>query len=311
MIRIAGVMRKVWYLFLFWVVSSAHFSACQLDASEGVRVATYNVWNYLVQDRRVEGRWLREYPKPEVEKSALRRTIHKINPDIIAFQEMGPGPFLVELQRDLSSEGLHLPYAIHMQAEDEQRHLAVLSRVAPLHVYQHKDMDFPYRGERRGMKRGLLEIVFPVPGSNDREWSLFVVHLKSRWTNYEEDQQSTERRTKEAQAARDRVLERYPGAKGKYLIVGDMNDYRDSSPLRRFLRRGDLDISRMLDAGDENGHTWTFYFPRKDRYDRVDFILASPDLESHVVGGRASVQGGDWVLIGSDHRAVYVDLFGE
>lgn len=295
-------------LILLFFLGISFFEPARVEASQEIRVATYNVWNYLIQDRRVEGRWLPNYPKPEKQKTALRRTIHEIQPDIIAFQEMGPPPFLVELQRDLASEGLDLPYAVHMQAEDDQRHLAVLSRVAPLRVYQHKDMDFPYMGERVGIRRGLLEVVFPVPGNDGAEWSLFVVHLKSRWTEFQDDPQSVERRTKEAQAARNRIVDRYPDTEGYYLITGDMNDHRNSSTLRRFLQRGDLQISHMIDATDEHGLTWTFYFPREDRYERIDYFLASPELLPHVVDQRATIQGGDWVLIGSDHRALYIDL---
>ena len=77
------------------------------DLPAKLRVATYNVRNYLMTDRLVPGKlgdkliWRKNYPKPEIEKTALRRIIAKVDPDILALQEMGGAPYLKELQRDL------------------------------------------------------------------------------------------------------------------------------------------------------------------------------------------------------------------
>ena len=53
-----------------------------------VRVASFNLRNYLSCDRMVEGKWRPDYPKPEVEKKAVRSIIRSVNPDILALQEM-------------------------------------------------------------------------------------------------------------------------------------------------------------------------------------------------------------------------------
>lgn len=270
-----------------------------------IRVATFNLKNYLVQDRRVEGRWMPDYPKPESEKQAVQRAILEIDADILALQEMGPSPFLAELQQDLKDKGLNYPHAVHFRAEDENRHLAVLSKIAPDEVLRHTDMDFPYFGDRLRVKRGLLEVVFENDG---QRWSLFVVHLKSRWTDEPQDPASAERRRKEARAARNRILERYPDAKGLYLIVGDFNDHRESAPLRRFLRRGDIEISERVESFDSRGEKWTFYYDDWDRYDRVDFILASPEMAERVKGGRGSILDSLYLFDGTDHRPVFLDL---
>lgn len=291
-------MMRTWSFLIFGILSAG------LGAEE-VRVATLNLQNYLVQDRWVEGRWMRDYPKPESEKRALRRAIMEMNADVIALQEMGPAPFLSELQQDLKADGLDYPHAIHFRAEDENRHLAVLSKIPPAEVFRHREMDFPYFGQRLRMKRGLLEVVF---GEGEASWSLFVVHLKSRWTDDDRDPSSVERRTKEARAARNRILERYPEAKGKYLIVGDFNDHRESGALRRFLQRGDLRISEMVEAYDSRGEKWTFYYDDWDRYDRVDFILASPGMVQDVKGGRGVILDALYVREGTDHRPLFVDL---
>ena len=69
--------------------------------SETVRIASYNVENYLVMDRMVSGRWQEEYPKPSKERRIVRSVINQANPDILAIQEIGERAFLNELWKDL------------------------------------------------------------------------------------------------------------------------------------------------------------------------------------------------------------------
>ncbi|MEM0964535.1 MAG: endonuclease/exonuclease/phosphatase family protein [Verrucomicrobiota bacterium] len=271
-----------------------------------------NLQNYLIMDRRVDNRWVKDYPKPEVEKAALRRAVLEINPDILAVQEMGPGLLLREFQEDLEKEGQVFPYMILMEGEDEERHVAVLSKIEPLEVIPHRDMDFPYFGERMKMKRGLLEVVFPQQENGEDFWSLFVVHLKSRLTDNDSDPDSRERREKEARAARDRILEQFPNGDGYFLVVGDFNDHRDSASLRRFANRGDTQITRMIDAFDSRGEKWTYHYEKFDRYERVDFFLASTDLSRCVKGAEGKILDSFYWRVGTDHRPIFLDLdFGQ
>ncbi len=276
--------------------------------AETIRVATYNVENYLVMDRWVEKqeRWRPAYPKPEREKTALREVIHAVAPDVLALQEMGPPPFLEELRRDLRREGLDYPYAHVLEAEDEARHVAVLSRLPFREVVGHVDPDFPYFGERTRIKRGLLEVRFETSG---RPWSLFTLHLKSKWTEREDDPQAAAKRTGEATAARNRILERVdPAAGDLFLIAGDFNDTRDTPPLRRFFRRGDLTLSVPVEAADSRGHTWTQHWERQDLYSRIDFILASPALKERLVPEGHGVYDGPGYRTASDHRMVWAEF---
>ena len=73
-----------------------------------VRVASFNLRNYLSCDRMVEGKWRPDYPKPEIEKKAVRSIIRSVNPDILAIQEMGDYPYMVELWMDLNTTGVHI-----------------------------------------------------------------------------------------------------------------------------------------------------------------------------------------------------------
>lgn len=276
------------------------------SVAETVRVATYNVENYLIMDRRIDDRWRPDYPKPEKEKTALRETIRAVAPDVLALQEMGGTLFLEELRRDLAAEGLDYPHQFMLEAQDQDRHVAVLSRLPFQDAHGHVDPDFPYFDEREKIKRGLLEAIFETNGVR---WTIFTLHLKSKWTERPDDPQATRKRTGEAGAARNRILERYdPGAGDHYLIIGDFNDTKDTAPLRRFYRRGPVTISEPVRAADSRGHKWTHHWERQDLYSRVDFILASPALLARVKEGRAYIHDGRGSEMASDHRLVWMDL---
>jgi endonuclease/exonuclease/phosphatase family metal-dependent hydrolase len=305
-------------VFLLLLVGSLFVSLSETAATGEpirLRVATYNVENYLVQDRYHEGVWRPDYPKPEREKRAVQRTLRQIDADIVALQEMGPGPFLRELQRDLAAEGLRYPHAVLLQgAPDEVRHLAVLSRVAPVEVRHHTDPDFKYLDDPEGnerrlrIKRGLLEVVFPVPGRQGDTWSLFVLHLKSRWSEEPDDPQAEMRRTREARAARDRILERYPEGRGLYLVAGDLNASPDEAPLRRLRQRADIRITVPVPAHDSRRETWTYHYEKKGVYRQVDYFLVSPGLRPYLPAGKAYLFDALFAREGSDHRPLYLDL---
>lgn len=276
--------------------------------AETVRVATFNVRNYLNADRLVEGRWRVDYPKPENEKQAVREIIRRIHPDVLALQEMGGAEFLAELQRDLRAEGLDYPYAELLDGPDEDRHLALLSRIPSQQVLSHDRIPYRYFGEEIPVKRGLQEAVFVTAG---QRWRLFNVHLKSRWTDRDDDPDSAKRRVGEAQAIRDFIRERLPPGdpESRYLVAGDFNDTRDTAAVRRFLTVGDTTLTHLVECADSRGEAWTFHYARRDLYERVDFILASPPMIPFIRGGGGNIVD---ILpesnIASDHRMVYVDL---
>ena len=281
------------------------FGAAMLRA-EVLTVATYNVENYLAVDRRIEGIYRPAYPKPEAAKQVLRAVIRGLAADVLALQEMGPPGYLEELRRDLRAEGLDYPHVALAEASDPDRHLAVISRVPFRSVRTVADLDFSYFGAREKVKRGLLEITLAAV---DGDWTLFVVHLRSRHTERLDDPASALCRAGEAEAIRNHVLARFPDpATARFLILGDCNDLKDSKPLRLLARRGATPIAGLLDAADTNGETWTYVYRKEDTYTRVDHILVSRGLAAAVVGGRARIYDGPGTGGASDHRPVAVRL---
>lgn len=291
--------RSVCLFLILWIVQVAL-------AGGAIRVASYNVQNYLAMDRTVSGRFMKEYPKPEEEKTALREIIREVNPDILLLQEIGGWGYLRELRADLKAEGLDYPYLYLGRGEDTVRYVALLSRIKPRYVKVHDDITFSYNGEKMGSRRGLLEAGF---GEGERAWVLFGLHLKSRWTERADDPLAKTFRTREAQAIRERIRQRCaPESRPRFLIAGDFNDHKNSPPLRRFLRAGETELARLLPVWDSRGEVWTFFWEKEDRYERVDFFLVSPELEDAVVGGHGRIADMSDSFKASDHRMIYLDL---
>ena len=273
-------------------------------AAETLTIATYNVENYGIADRMTEEGYRKEYPKPEAEKEALRAVIRGLNADVLLLQEVGPKPYFEELKRDLSAEGLEFPHSFLLEAADPDRHVAILSRLPFTALVAHAGMTFSYCGEAQPVKRGMLEVTF---SSSSGEFTLFGVHLKSRFTDRTDDPMSALRRLGEATVIRDTILERFRDpAHARFLILGDFNDGRTSKPLQRIERRGKTEIASLLPAEDSRGDTWTHAYRKEDTYSRVDHILVSPGLRSAVRGGVARIDDQLRVKEASDHRPVVV-----
>jgi endonuclease/exonuclease/phosphatase family metal-dependent hydrolase len=173
-------------------------------------------------------------------------------------------------------------------------------------VKRHANVPYTYFGQTERVKRGMLEVVFTT---NEGEMSVFVLHLKSKFTERKDDPESALQRAGEAEAVRDLVLARFPDpTKAKFLIVGDWNDTKATRPARALQKRGDTVIGTLVNATDSRGEAWTHYFRREDIYSRIDFLLVSPALAPHVVAGSAKIYDGPGTTEASDHRPVVVEL---
>lgn len=276
---------------------------------ETVRVASFNVENYLTMDRMVSGRWREQYPKPSKEKRILRSIINQSNPDILAIQEIGERFYLNELWKDLnSSNGVRFSYSAWLpgMVEGEERHLALLSKIPFTLIDEPKDLSFKYFEVRRSPSRGLLEVEFETKGV---KWSLFNLHLKSKWTERPDDPEASIRREREARVIRDYIRAKYPAYNDpNYLVVGDFNDHKNSAPMRRFLQVNNSTLTKMIQCQDKQGHFWTHYWDKQDSYSRFDYLLASPSMFKRLVPDSSRIGDFHLCLHGSDHRMVFTDL---
>lgn len=275
-------------------------------AAATLTIATYNLENYVAADRMVDGVYRPNYPKPEAAKAAVRAVIRQIDADVLVLLEMGPAPYLTELQRDLADAGTPYPHAALLEGADADRHVAVLARVPFRLVAPHAGLVFRYRGEMEAVKRGVLEVGFDTPQGPLTVWA---VHLKSRYTDEPEDPASAARRNGEARAVRDFILARIGDAEGAlFVIAGDFNDAKNSPAVRAFMQRGEREFAQLVPAADSRGEHWTYHYRKEDAYSRVDHILVSTALQSFVGGGAVLIADNPAVRAASDHRPVVVTL---
>lgn len=282
------------------------FAGGAAAARAALSIATYNLENYTLANRVVDGVYREKYPKPEAGRAALREVIGAIAPDVLAVQEMGPAPFLAEFQRELKLAGLEYPHAVLLEAADADRHVAVLSRIPFKEVHRHAEVVFTYFGQPERVRRGVLEVVFATDGG---DVSLFVVHLKSKYTERKDDPEAGLLRTSEAEAVRDLVLAHHPDpAQARFIVAGDWNDTKGSRAVRAMQKRGERLIGELADARDSRGETWTHYFRREDLYSRIDFLMLSPGLRPFLVPSSVRIYDGSAVAEASDHRPVIAEF---
>ncbi len=302
--RLASCVRR--RVFVLFVAINAFCLGSAVAASAALTVATYNVENYTVANRMVDGVYRPAYPKPEKEKAALCRVIAGLAPDILAVEEMGPQAFLDDFQRELKQAGQNYPYTALLEAADADRHVAVLSRVPFKGVKRHAAVPITYFGRQEMVKRGVLEVVF---ATSEGDFSIFVVHLKSKYTERKDDPDSAQQRALEAEAVRDLVLSRHSDpAKDKFMVVGDWNDTRGTRPVLAMQKRGDTVVGVLVPATDSRGEEWTHFFRREGTYSRIDYLMVSPALKPLVAGNRATIGDGPGTADASDHRPVYLAL---
>jgi endonuclease/exonuclease/phosphatase family metal-dependent hydrolase len=275
-------------------------------APAAITIATYNVENYTLANRMVDGVYRENYPKPEKERLALIRAIAAIAPDVLAVQEMGTQPYLDEFQRELKQAGMDYPHTALLEAADKDRHVAVLSKVPFKAVRRHADLPYTYLGQTERVRRGALEVIL----ATDRgDVSVFVLHLKSKYTERKDDPEAALQRALEAETVRDLVLARFPDpARAKFIVCGDWNDTRATRPVRALQKRGETMIGELVPAADSRGEAWTHYFRREDLYSRIDYLMVSPGLKPFLPAAGATIHDGEYAAEASDHRAVWVTL---
>lgn len=304
MLTLSGVGASLRFFFL--LVFSWHLS---LKSSEVVRVASFNLQNYLSCERIVDGKWRPDYPKPEVEKKAVRFSLKSVNPDILALQEIGDYRYLLELWTDLNNTGgPFYKHAVWMptEEEDEVRHLAYFSKFVPVSIKKHTNISFKYFGGFEKSGRGLLEVCF---NPYDAKFTLFNLHLKSMWTERKDDPQAKIRREKEARSIRDLIRKKFPpDSNPSYLVLGDFNDHKNSAPLSRFITVNKTILTNVVPCIDSRGHKWTHFYKKQDSYSRLDYLLTSPAMFSRFVPNSGWIMDDKRSDLASDHRLIYADF---
>ena len=206
------------------------------------KVATWNLQNYLVQNRYEDGQFRFSYPMPEDRKRRIRMLILLEQPDILFLQELGNEAFLLELQMDLKAEGLEYPFFQFSGKPDSRSGLGFLSRTAPVECIFHN----------LSLKRGLQELRFEL---SDSQYRFFHVHLKSQYTDNPDDPKSSLVREQEIVELGSFVRSVCSADESSRMIItGDFNTPFDD-PLLISLR----DYFLPIPSFDQNGNPNTYF----------------------------------------------------
>ena len=279
------------------------------------RVATYNVENYL--DQAIGTR-----PAKSAEaKAKIREGLRALNADVVALQEMGATNAFLELRASLQAEGLDYPHWEHVTGFDTNIHVAVLSKFPITARRPHTNDSYLLLGRRFWVSRGFAEVDIKVSGNYS--FTLMTAHLKSRRAVPEADE--ADMREQEGIILRERIdafLTARPN--GNLVVLGDLNDVRDSKSTRAVLGRGKFALvdTRPAERNGDNqpntnprwdprNITWTHHFGKEDTYSRIDYILLSPGLAREWNKEATQILTlANWG-VGSDHRPIVAGFFAE
>lgn len=274
-----------------------------------IRIAAYNVENYLDQPTAS-----RHFVKSAAAKAKIRESIHALNPDVLALEEMGTTNALLELRDSLKSEGLDFPFWEHVQGFDTNIHVCVLSKLPFVTRVPHTNDSFLLDGRRFRVSRGFAEV--EIRAATNFTFTLLAAHLKSRRTVAEADE--AELRLQEAKILRgivDEKLARDPAA--NLVVLGDFNDVKNSDSTKEIIGHGKFKLTDARPAernGDTDANenpryeprniTWTHYYGLEDSYSRIDYILLSPAMTSHWLRNETYIVTVPNWGTGSDHRPI-------
>lgn len=266
-----------------------------------VVVMSYNLRNFLLMDRVADGVRQANAPKPEAEIAAVVGIIRSAAPGILGVQEIGDETQLQLLRARLAAAGLDYPHLKHHRGADETRCLGLLSVYPVVSDQSRSGLAYMLGGAEERMQRGILDVTLQLP--DGQALRVAVVHLKSRRPVPQGEELMRRNEAILLRRHLDSILASDPGA--LLLLLGDLNDTRDQPVVREITGvRGTPGYMADIRAADERGDRWTFYAESADRYERVDYILASPALWPFVEREACRVVHHPLWLAASDHRPV-------
>ncbi len=258
---------------------------------KSLRVCTWNVHNYNVSNRRVNGRWV-SYPKPESERDEIASTLAKINADVVLIQEMGDATYMQDLCERLRKAGVSYAFA-GVSNYDVPSRLGILCKVKPAKVFDFSNTYFQFNRQKMYSPRGALGVKIDI---NSRSVYAFAIHLKSKVSAKKEDENFTPFRRAELKAIVRRIT-KATANDSLTIIGGDFND----EPNKYLLKSAEQ--FKVVAQSDLVGSNYTYSWRKKNAFYMYDYFLASENLLPYLKKGRVIAKTSV-----SDHRPVYVDI---
>jgi endonuclease/exonuclease/phosphatase family metal-dependent hydrolase len=265
---------------------------------DSITFTAFNVQNYEVEPSP-------KHPaKPEKSIEALIRTLKQINPDILGICEMGSETALKDLQTRLNASGLTMPHSEWINGPDPDRHLALLSKFAFAEKTNASHREYLLGTKPFAVRRGFLDVTVQINPSY--RLRLVGAHLKSKLPVPEDESIIRRHEAAKLREHIDSILDENPET--NLLVYGDLNDTRESAPIRELVRFRGKNALFELPAADHLGDRWTHYWKTADVYARIDYLLASFALLPEIPERKGWILREDNWLEASDHRPVSVRI---
>ncbi|MCX6958538.1 MAG: endonuclease/exonuclease/phosphatase family protein [Verrucomicrobiae bacterium] len=311
-------MVTLWQQFLHWCLgcwaafclvfspSVAQVPQPPLASANAVVVASYNVENYLMMPRWVDGHYRSNAGKPVAEKEAVTKMLTLVHPDILGLMEMGDQRQFNDLERRLQEAGMTFSDTEYLQGPDQQRHVALLSRFPIVERHSEGFIPIQVQGKKFYSSRGFLDVTIALP--SNLKLRVLCVHLKSKIPVREYSQFTF--RAAEAAALKakiETILTSDPTT--PLLVMGDFNDTKNSLPIKTILvNPGAPGILTALELHDDRGETWTEYWKGADEYSRIDYIMVNDVLKKRIDTGHSAIERPAFWNEASDHCPVFTTL---
>jgi len=268
-----------------------------VQAQDSYTIGVWNVQNFGVTDRMIEGKYVKEAMKPDSEIRAMTAILKRLNPDVLGLVEVLQDPedkYVKLMQATLKEAGLDYPHSTTCKGEDDRIQTLLLSRFPIVRTEHITDATFKAtrkdpktkttteieRRVGRGINQSIIEI---RPGLQVR---VLLAHLKSKMASPEIVSDDPDElgdgyiRRNEAlilRGAMARAVQANPSE--RVIAMGDFNDTPKSRAVTTIIGSKGADI-RFFDLWlqDWLGDWWThFYFPEKS-YERLDYMVVSQQL---------------------------------
>ncbi len=278
-------------------------AAAERDAAQGIVFCSYNVRNYIGREQASAVRKTKAKPEKEIE--ALIAVITEIHPDVLGVCEMGSPAAFEDFKLRLEKAGLGYMDSEYVQADDEDRHLALVSRFPIVRRDSAAKIRFALNGTQQSVKRGFLDVTLQI--SPAYQLRCVGVHLKSKLPAPEGEALIRRHEAAKLREHLDAILHENPAV--NLLCYGDFNDAKNQPMFAEVSGvRGTANHMADLPARDALGDRWTHHWPVADEYSRIDYLFASRGLLPEVKRDSATVNRSEFWETASDHRAVSVTI---
>ncbi len=266
-------------------------------APEKLRIVAYNLENQAAEDA------VKKAKTPEAHAAAVKIVVH-LDPDIAVLCEVLGEASYLELYRKFKDAGLNFQFGTIVKGQDGDRNITVFSKIQPARVNHEVNATYSLNGQDVRVRRGFAHCVFRW--QNGYELHIVGAHLKSKVFH---QLGQTDMRRYEARLLRylaDDIIKANPAA--NILVLGDMNDLSDSSPLNTLYARRSGPQKQLYDLRPVDGqnHSWTHYWDQNDTYSRIDYALASLGILPEVAFAETVIPDIAEIELASDHRPLLV-----